>query len=190
MGSKVENFDDIPIKSSQINFLELLEKNLAEQSELYGDGSNNSSKIQTNSNSEKHKSLQARKNHRFKKEITVSQPSKDTKKYKYYSDNFDESEINSNKNNQNNQSEKVSLNNYKIEKVQITPIHPKSIEKNILNFNNITKQKENKLKIPNEEKEKNNCLNPYGSTNFPNNKPKTSYGNSRKNAKSSVNPLT
>jgi hypothetical protein len=77
------NFDDVPIKPSGINFMELLEKNLANIKDGTEDGDN--------FNTEHHENLKKKKNKpRYKKVINISKPSKETKKYKYYSDNFQE----------------------------------------------------------------------------------------------------
>jgi hypothetical protein len=68
-------FDDVPIKSTNINFLELLERNLANMPEMPGDKD-------TTHNIKKSSNIKP------KKSINISKPT-ETKKYKYYSDNFD-----------------------------------------------------------------------------------------------------
>ena len=75
------NFDEIPIKPTSVNFLDLLEKNLANMESnnndhLYEDQTNNEKRVHINKT-------------RFKKVVNVSVPT-ETKKYKYYSDNFEE----------------------------------------------------------------------------------------------------
>lgn len=98
--SFASNFDDIPIKSTNKNFEELLEKNLAEES------INSPYDQQPQRNT----SVNIKRNPRFKKEINISQPTKNAKAYKYYSDNFEAknfiNDTNEEKNNKNEVSEK------------------------------------------------------------------------------------
>ena len=73
----INNFDDIPIKSTNINFEELLEKNLA--NEKYEESKN----IQNKKIIKKHEKIK-------RKIISISKPSKNDKKYSYYTDLLDE----------------------------------------------------------------------------------------------------
>ena len=72
----VNNFDDIPIKSSNTNFEELLEKNLA------------NGKYEEPKNIIKKKIIKPHKEIK-KKIISISKPSKNDKKYSYYTDLLD-----------------------------------------------------------------------------------------------------
>ena len=78
--NKQQNFDDIPITPSNGDFLALLEKNLENE--------------KNNPDAYKASDKPVRKftpTKVVKKEIKISKPSKDEiKKYKYYSDNFEE----------------------------------------------------------------------------------------------------
>ena len=70
-------FDEMPIKSGNKNFLELLEQNLQVEGNYNENNDNNTRK-------------KIIKHERFKKVIKVSTPDeKEAKKYKYYSQNFD-----------------------------------------------------------------------------------------------------
>jgi hypothetical protein len=64
----------VPIKVTGVNFMELLERNLASMPESGDNPEGNSKKVINKQ--------------RFKKVVNVSKPT-ETKKYKYYSDNFD-----------------------------------------------------------------------------------------------------
>ena len=75
--TKTQNVDDIPIKPKSNNFLELLEQNLADSNTVYNIDNSNNDKVVI-------------KHERFKKVVNVSKPeTNSTKKYKYYSQNFD-----------------------------------------------------------------------------------------------------
>jgi len=189
--SNVTNFDETPIIPSKGNFLELFEKNLAaEQGNLYNSNINELEK------SESKKAVKPRRNQRYKREINVSMPSKETKKYKYYSDNFDkkpslDGDDNSNEHKSENFNQRISFgsNNTNSNPFMGNPNGKvfgknKSVEK----FNN----NKNLDKARNPTEEKNNNFNLNGnltmSSQFPkgNSKPKVSSF-SRKNSKK--NPL-
>ena len=75
----LKNYDDIPIKTSNSNFLELLEKTLAnEKNEL------------NNYNSTPKKKIIKVNSEIKKRQIQLSKPSKKDKKYSYYTDFLDE----------------------------------------------------------------------------------------------------
>ena len=73
---KINNIDDIPIKPSNTNFEELLEKNLANE------------KYEESKNIIKKKIIKPHKEIK-KKIISISKPSKNDKKYSYYTDLLD-----------------------------------------------------------------------------------------------------
>jgi len=188
--SKIDNFDDIPIKSSHSNFLELFEKNLAEEANIYGT-------INKEVNNENKKPANARRNNpRFKKEIIVSAPTKEEKKYKYYSDNFEEKTIEARNDHENNKNDRISFGNYQTEKPQTyidkkngvasrnynskKAVYHKSVEKTNC------KRLDNPAKLQ-EDKSFNLNGNLSGSTHIPNSKGKYSTKNSKKNSK--LNPL-
>ena len=74
----IKNYDDIPIKPKHSDFMELVEKTLA----------NDSSAINPTENSRPVKKIV--KPTYYKKEIKISKPSKNEKKYTYYTDVLDE----------------------------------------------------------------------------------------------------
>ena len=73
---KKNSYDDIPIKPSNSNFMELLEKNLATDTTVPLDQSQPKKKVI--------------KTQHIKKVVNVSKPSKNEKKYTYYTDFLDE----------------------------------------------------------------------------------------------------
>ena len=73
---KKNSYDDIPIKPSNSNFMELLEKNLATDTTVPLDQSQPKKKVI--------------KTQHVKKVVNVSKPSKNEKKYTYYTDFLDE----------------------------------------------------------------------------------------------------
>jgi hypothetical protein len=77
----LNSFDDIPIKSANLNFIELLEKNLA-TGNIANDDTHKDEKDELESKTKRRINKQ-----RFKKVINISKPG-EVKKYKYYSDNF------------------------------------------------------------------------------------------------------
>lgn len=199
---KIDNFDDIPIKASHTNFLELFEKNLAEEFNIYKTNKNDNT---DDLNKEgKKTAIAKRANPRFKKEINVGVANKETKKYKYYSDNFENKQndkADSNLEDINNekefQNERISFGNYKTEK----PIN-KNLKNNsgTINGNNHNKlginksvERTNSKKLDSakmqEDKSFNLNLNGNlsGSTHIPNSKGKFSNSNNRKASKN--NPL-
>ena len=84
--NEIKNYDEIPIKPLNVDFIELVEKSIA------NDNSINKDEVTTN----KKKIINKRPLH--KKIINVSKPSKKDKKYSYYTDIIDENgKINENK---------------------------------------------------------------------------------------------
>jgi hypothetical protein len=93
---KASNYDEIPIKISNTNFLEMVEKKLANEKQYNTIGvvdSNveNEDNILNNDGSTNHK-RKIVKTQRNKKIINVSKPSKNDKKYTYYTDFLEEKE--------------------------------------------------------------------------------------------------
>ena len=93
---KTSNYDEIPIKISNTNFLEMVEKKLANEKQYNTIGvvdSNveNEENIINNDGSPNHK-RKIVKTQRNKKIINVSKPSKNDKKYTYYTDFLEEKE--------------------------------------------------------------------------------------------------
>ena len=93
---KTNNYDEIPIKISNTNFLEMVEKKLANEKQYNTIGvvdSNleNDDNILINDGSPNHKRkiIKAQRN---KKIINISKPSKNDKKYTYYTDFLEEKE--------------------------------------------------------------------------------------------------
>lgn len=198
--SKIENFDDIPIKSSHTNFLELFEKNLAAE-EGNIPGTINNDETSSNNNESKKAAVARRNNSRFKKEIKVSIPSKETKKYKYYSDNFEEKSndvVNDNVNNQNlgmeHHNDKDGFGNFMSEKHHFNTNNSSGVangnnNKNKKPVNKSVEKTSSKRPDPaakiQEDKSFNLNLNGNlsGSTHIPKTKGKFATTNSRKNTK-------
>ena len=116
-----QNYDDIPIKPLNTNFMELLEQQLANEPE---------SQINNNNPSQPKKKIV--KTVHNKKVINVSKPSKNDKKYTYYTDRLQEenNQINDNSNN-------------------------KHIHNSNINETNQSKQIPTKTKVTNNENENN-----------------------------------
>ena len=76
---QTNNYDDIPIKPTSTNFMELVEKSLANDNTVYN-----------NDNISPVKKKIVKTAYHQKKKINVSKPSKNDKKYTYYTDLLDE----------------------------------------------------------------------------------------------------
>ena len=76
---QTNNYDDIPIKPTSTNFMELVEKSLANDNTVYN-----------NENISPVKKKIVKTAYHQKKKINISKPSKNDKKYTYYTDLLDE----------------------------------------------------------------------------------------------------
>ncbi len=143
----IQNFDDIPIKSGGNNFMDLLEKNLENEKNLPQQISQN-------------KPIRKYTPNKYKKQIEISKPQKgEMKKYKYYTDNFEEANPYNDRMNreekakqakekareiENKQKLKIEKKNEIEKKIINKPEFPKNIRNyNSGNFNNKSKDKEN-----------------------------------------------
>jgi len=203
--SKIENFDDIPIKSSNINFFELFEKNLAAgEANIYKTINND---YGADVNIEAKKPATTKRNiSKLKKEIKVNVSTKEAKKYKYYSDNF-EDKLNENANanseyenkGHETSNERIRSGKYKTEKPNYNSNYSSVVPavSNIKNKklgNNKSVEKTNSKKFDpasklQEDKSFNLNLNGNlsGSTHIP--KSKGKFYSSNNNKKSKNNPL-
>jgi hypothetical protein len=203
--SKIENFDDIPIKSSNTNFFELFEKNLAaDEANIYKTINND---YGADRNIVAKKPATTKRNiSKLKKEINLNVPTKEAKKYKYYSDNF-EDKLNENanadseyeNNGHENSNERISSGKYKTEKPNYNSNYSSVVpaSSNIKNKklgNNKSVEKTNRKKFDpaaklQEDKSFNLNLNGNlsGSTHIPKSKGKFSSSNNNKISKN--NPL-
>ena len=82
---KPNNYDEIPIKISNTNFLEMVEKKLASDGNALSNGIQNDNNNNFNSNDDNPK-RKIVKSQRNKKILNISKPSKKDKKYSYYTD--------------------------------------------------------------------------------------------------------
>ena len=144
----IQNFDDIPIKSGGNNFMDLLEKNLENEKNLPQQISQN-------------KPIRKYTPNKYKKQIEISKPQKgEMKKYKYYTDNFEEANPYNDRMNreekakqakekareiENKQKIKIEKKNEIEKKIISKPEFPKNIRNyGVGNFNNKSyKEKEN-----------------------------------------------
>ena len=117
----IKNFDDIPIKSGGNNFMDLLEKNLENEKNLPQQNIQN-------------KPIRKYTPNKYKKQIEISKPQKgEMKKYKYYTDNFDEANPYNDRMNREEKAKQAKEKAREIENKQKLKIEKKNeIEKKIL----------------------------------------------------------